>query len=332
MRIPYLDLVSELKEILMKRGMTEEDAGLSSRLFVDASADGVHSHGLNRFPLFISLIDNGFVDVKAHPVVEDRIGIIERWNGNKGVGNINAWKATERAAEIAHEYGIGVVALRNTNHWMRAGNYGIEAVNKGCIAILWTNAMPNMPAWGAKKACVGNNPLVLAVPYKDTPVIVDIAMSMFSYGKLQKYQIEGKMCPVDGDFDRDGNLTRDPAAILETRELLPMGFWKGSGMAIALDLIVSLVSGGRTTREIGELECETEVSQMFMAIDLSLFPDKDDMERRIGETLAYIDSSVPRNEGIRVHYPGEGIKKEREDSMRLGVFVDDNVWKKVKSL
>ena len=312
--------------------MDSEEAALSARLFVSSSADGVHTHGLNRFPVYVSLIDRGYIDVKASPVCESRIGVIERWNGRKGPGNTNAWKAMGRAIELSHENGIGAVSLRNTNHWMRAGSYGLEAVDAGCIGILWTNAMPNMPAWGASDARIGNNPMVLAVPYKDTPVLVDVAMSMFSYGKLEKYRLEGRQCPVDGGFDEQGLLTRDPGAIEKTRQVLPMGFWKGSSMAIALDLIVALVSGGKTTKEIGELDCETEVSQIFMAIDLSLFPDKDGMEHRIGETLSFIDSSIPREDGACVHYPGEGMMRKRRESERLGVYVDDSVWEKVQKL
>ena len=174
--------------------------------------------------------------------------------------------------------------------------------------------------------------MVLAVPHGASPLIVDAACSMFSYGKLEKYRAEGKLCPVDGGIDENGNVTRDPAAILLTRQLLPTGYWKGSGVAIALDLIASLISGGRSTREIGELECETEVSQIFMAIDLQLFPDKDEMEERIGKTLSFIDASRPRKESSPVHYPGEGMKRVREESMRLGVYVDDSVWEKVKAL
>ena len=332
MRVPYGEMVSLLKEKLVSRGMDESRAELSARLFADASADGVHTHGLNRFPKYISMIDQGFIDVSASPTLESRIGMIERWNGNRGPGNLNAYSAMQRAIDLAKDNAMGVVTLRNTNHWMRAGNYGLEAVRSGCIGILWTNAMPNMPAWGARDARIGNNPMVLAVPYRDTPVIVDLAMSMFSYGKLERYALEGRECPVDGGFDSNGNLTRDPVAISESRQVLPMGYWKGSSLAIALDLIVSLISGGRTTKDIGELPCETEVSQIFMAISLDAFPDHEDMERHIGETLSYIDSSIPREENGSIHYPGEGMKRTRCESMRLGVYAEDSVWEKVKAL
>ena len=238
----------------------------------------------------------------------------------------------ERAIELAKENGVGIVALRNTNHWMRPGNYGIQAVNNDCIGILWTNTVPNMPAWGGKEAKLGNNPAVFAVPYKDTPVLVDVAMSMFSYGKLEKYKREGVECPVDGGIDKNGNITRDPAAILETHQVLPIGYWKGSGLSLVLDLIASCLAGGTFTRGIGELPYETELSQLFIAFSLSNFPDRARLEDEIGKTLADLDASTPVKEGNSVHYPGEGMKKTREESMRIGVFADDTLWAKVKEL
>lgn len=332
MRIPYDEMVAEFVRVLEKYGIEGDEAVLSAKLFADASADGVHTHGLQRFPKFIASIKSGAVDVSKRAVPVERIGLIERWDGQRGPGNLNAWKCMERAIELAKENGVGIVALRNTNHWMRPGNYGIQAVNNDCIGILWTNTVPNMPAWGGKEAKLGNNPAVFAVPYKDTPVLVDVAMSMFSYGKLEKYKREGVECPVDGGIDKNGNITRDPAAILETHQVLPIGYWKGSGLSLVLDLIASCLAGGTFTRGIGELPYETELSQLFIAFSLSNFPDRTRLEDEIGKTLADLDASTPVKEGNSVHYPGEGMKKTREESMRIGVFADDTLWAKVKEL
>lgn len=332
MRIPYDEMVAEFVRVLEKYGIEGDEAVLSAKLFADASADGVHTHGLQRFPKFIASIKSGAVDVSKRAVPVERIGLIERWDGQRGPGNLNAWKCMERAIELAKENGVGIVALRNTNHWMRPGNYGIQAVNNDCIGILWTNTVPNMPAWGGKEAKLGNNPAVFAVPYKDTPVLVDVAMSMFSYGKLEKYKREGVECPVDGGIDKNGNITRDPAAILETHQVLPIGYWKGSGLSLVLDLIASCLAGGTFTRGIGELPYETELSQLFIAFSLSNLPDRARLEDEIGKTLADLDASTPVKEGNSVHYPGEGMKKTREESMRIGVFADDTLWAKVKEL
>lgn len=332
MRIPYDEMVSIFEEKLNKYGIKGEDAALSAHLFADASRDGIHTHGLQRFPKFIKSIQNGAVDVEKRAVPVEKVGIIERWDGQRGPGNLNAWTCNKRAIELSKEYGVGIVALRNTNHWMRPGNYGLQAVKEDCISILWTNTIPNMPAWGGKEAKLGNNPMVIAVPYKDTPVIVDCAMSMFSYGKLEKYKREGVMCPVDGGIDTEGNITRDPAKILETHQVLPIGYWKGSGLSLALDLVASVLSGGTFSRGIKELPYETEISQLFIAFDLSHLSDREKMEEEIGKTLKDMDSSTPLKEGGAVHYPGEGMKKVREESMREGVFADDTLWETVLEL
>lgn len=332
MRIAYDDMVKEFVRVLNKYGIEGEDAVVSAKLFADASRDGVHTHGLQRFPKFIASIKNGSVDVTKRAVPVEKIGMIERWDGQRGPGNLNAYICMNRAIELAKANGVGVVALRNTNHWMRPGNYGLMAIDNDCIGILWTNTVPNMPAWGGKEAKLGNNPIVFAVPYKDKPVMVDVAMSMFSYGKLEKYKREGISCPVDGGIDKEGNITRDPSRILETHQVLPIGYWKGSGLSLVLDLIASSLSGGTYSRGVGKLPAETSLSQLFIVFDLSSMPDRKHIEEEIGLTLADIDSSTPVKDGSSVHYPGEGMMKTRQESMSIGVFADDSLWKTVQEL
>ena len=179
-RIPYEEMKAEFVRVLGKYGITGERAELSATLYADASRDGIYTHGLNRFPKFIKSIENGSVDVTAEAERVESLGMLERWDGRRGPGNLNAHKCMKRAIELAHQNTIGVVALRNTNHWMRPGNYGLMAVEEGCIGILWTNTVPNMPPWGGRDARLGNNPVVFAVPNGDEPVLLDVAMSMFS--------------------------------------------------------------------------------------------------------------------------------------------------------
>ena len=129
---------------------------------------------------------------------------------------------------------------------MRGGTYGWQAADAGLIGICWTNTMPNLPPWGATEPCIGNNPLVIAVPRAKGQVVLDMAMSQFSYGALESYRTRGQMLPVDGGFDEHGNLTRDPAAIESTQRLLPVGYWKGSGLAVVLDMVAAMLALTRT--------------------------------------------------------------------------------------
>ena len=333
MRIPYETMRAEFIRVLNKNGLSGERAELCATLFADASRDGIYTHGLNRFPRFIKNIGQGVIDVNAEPVPEYDLGALERWDGRRGPGNLNAYQCMRRAIDLAHERTIGVVALRNTNHWMRPGNYGLMAVNENCVGILWTNTTPNMPPWGGKEARLGNNPVVFAIPNGDEPpVLLDVAMSMFSYGKLESYARADRPLPVDGGFNEEQQLTRNAKEILKTHQALPIGYWKGSGLSLTLDLLASALSGGQTTREVGQGIAESDLSQVFIAIDLGRLPDADAFAARMRETLADMQTSAPVDPARPVHYPGQNMIRTREDNMQNGIPVDEGIWDTVLHL
>ena len=332
MRVPYETMYREFVRVLEKYGMTHERALLSAKLYTDASLDGVYTHGLNRFPKFISSVQKGCVEMNAVPKLTEASGVLERWDGCKGPGNLNAHFCMSRAIEIAHEHTIGCVALSNTNHWMRPGAYGLMAADQNCIGILWTNTVPNMPPWGGKDAKLGNNPLVIAVPHEGGHVLLDVAMSMFSYGKLESYKRQNKPLPVDGGFDKDGNITKDAAKILESHQPLPIGYWKGSGLSLMLDLVASSLAAGRSSLRVGELPVETELSQVFIAIDLNRLSNPEATAQSIADTLADLHTSTPVKEGGEVRYPGEGMLRVRADNQKNGIPVEESVWQSVLEL
>ncbi len=331
-RVPYEEMRAQFERVLRSRGMGDAETMLCARLLADTSLEGVYTHGAHRFPFLISLIDRGVVDVHKKATKSASFGVLERWDGNSGVGNLNAHAAMSRAIELAKAQAVGIVALKNTNHWMRPGTYGIMAAEAGCIGILWTNTMPLMPAWGGLDAKVGNNPLVIAIPSKEGVILVDMAMSLFSYGKMEGYVREGKPLPVAGGWDRNGNLTDDPRAILESKRPLPVGFWKGTSLAIALDLVAAALSGGNTTDDISRMEEEGDVSQVFIAVNLASFPDRSEIEGRITASLAAINASQPIESGIEVRWPGQNRLKVREENLREGIPTDKGVWEKILTL
>jgi 3-dehydro-L-gulonate 2-dehydrogenase len=150
LRVPFDELCGALRRAMEGLGLKGKRAELCARLFAETTRDGVYTHGLNRFPRFVETVKNGSVIVDAESVKTAGMGAIERWDGRSGVGNLNAWASMQRAMELAKTHGIGGVALANTNHWMRGGSYGWQAVENGMFAICWTNTLANLPAWGAK--------------------------------------------------------------------------------------------------------------------------------------------------------------------------------------
>jgi len=322
----------EFTRVLLKYGVEPGRAERSAALFADTDRDGVYSHGLNRFPSLIRTIEKGEVDVSALAAFDAKVGIMERWDGHRGIGNLNAADAMNRAIALAREQGIGVVGLKNTNHWMRPGNFGLMAAQEGCIGILWTNTAPNMPPWGGQDVRLGNNPIVIAVPNGDDPVLLDIAMSMFAYGKLETYAREGRELPLDGGFDHNQQPTRDAAEIMKTHQIMPFGYWKGSGLALMLDLVAAAISGGLTTREVGMTPGETGISQVFIAIDINSLPNRDAYMEQVKATLADMQTSTPRQEGKPPTYPGQHMMSVRRQNMAEGIPVVESIWNKVKAM
>jgi 3-dehydro-L-gulonate 2-dehydrogenase len=332
LRIPYQELREVLLRTLLNLGFEHERGRLCAQLFAEASRDGVYSHGLNRFPQFVRAIRSGVVVVDAEPQLIVKGGSLERWDGKRGPGNLNAHRCMDRAIELSREHGIGCVALANTNHWMRGGSYGWQAADAGVLGICWTNTMPNLPAWGASDPRVGNNPLVFAVPRAKGHVVLDMAMSQFSYGALASYRKCGQQLPVEGGFDAAGRLTRDPAAIEASKRPLPIGYWKGSGLALLLDMVGSLLSGGCATHQIPiDTERETLLSQVFLAMDPSSV-DQAGASQSVAEQIV-VHLQMPRSaNGEKVRYPGEGVLRARKENLAKGIPVEPAIWGEVQSM
>jgi 3-dehydro-L-gulonate 2-dehydrogenase len=335
MRVTYSELQDTVRRALETTGLAPERAALCARLIADSSRDGVHSHGLNLVPRLIRMMRTGVVDVHAAPTRVSASGAIERWDGHRGVGALNAHHCMAAAIAIARTHGIGCVALANTNHWMRGGTYGWQAAEAGAIGICWTNTLPNLPPWGAAEPGVGNNPLVVAVPRPGGHVVVDMALSQFSYGALAGYRARGETLPVPGGFDVHGNLTRDPAAIEASKRPLPIGFWKGSALSIVLDMIAAMLSGGRATHQIpAGPEAETGLSQVFIAIDGT--PDADRRsalgDRSPSAIADAIVDHLARAAGDGVRYPGQRTLETRRRQLAEGIEVDQSSWAFVGAL
>jgi 3-dehydro-L-gulonate 2-dehydrogenase len=319
LRVPFEELRQTLASALRNLGFSPGRADFCARLFAETTRDGVYTHGLNRFPRFARMIRAGSIDICATPETVRSHGSLERWDGKRGPGNLNAWQSMDRAITLARAHGIGAVALANTTHWMRAGTYGWQAADAGVIGICWTNTLPNLPAWGSTEARLGNNPLVFAIPRPAGHVVLDMAMSQFSYGALEAYRNRGEALPVDGGFDVDGRLTRDPGAIEASQRPLAIGYWKGTGLALVLDLIAAILSGGLATHQIPkEPEGEIGISQFFVAIDPS----------GLGGATQIADAIVA---SLDTRYPGQRTLELRAENLRLGVPVEDKIWAEVQA-
>jgi len=332
MRISYQQLYEEFLRVLTSRNVPQGKAEACAHMFTETSLNGVYSHGVNRFPRFIQQLDAGHIapDADAQKVLS--LGAIEQWDAQRAIGNITAHSMMDRAMAVASEHGIGLVALRNANHWMRGGSYGWQAAEKGFVGICWTNSIAVMPPWGAKSGAIGTNPLIIAVPGEPI-TMVDMSMSMFSYGMLEVNRLAGKSLPVDGGFDDKGNYTRDPATLEQNRRILPMGYWKGSALSVVLDMLATLLSNGASVTEVThDNGDEFGISQVFIAIDVDRLIDGETRQHKLDRIRASVINAERADSGQAIRLPGDKFPPLRAENQRLGIPVDERIWARIQAL
>ena len=325
-RVPFQTLCDEFYRVLSSVGFADERAKLCAQLFAENQRDGVYSHGLNRFPGFVAGLTSKQIDFRAQPEKLESFGALERWDGKMGVGLVNAHLCMQRAMELAETHSIGCVGLSNTNHWMRGGAYALQAANSGYIGMCWTNTTRLMPPWGSAEKKIGNNPLAIAIPRDNGHILLDMAMSQYSNGKLEVLRLQDKQLPLPGGYDTQGELTIEPAEILDSQRALPIGYWKGSGLALVLDTMAAVISGGQATHQIGKQKSEYAVSQVYIAINGAGMMGQTVLNETVEAIINDFHTAVPLDENEQVRYPGEGMLRTRQESLEKGVLVDETQW------
>jgi len=315
-------LIEQLTQRLNEKGVSLARARRVAELYTQASADGVHSHGVNFIPAILDWLEQKLiVDPESSPELVSSCGAFERYDGKQGFGSLNAEFCIDRAMTLADVFGVGAVGLRNTGHWGRPGNYGWRAAERGYLAICWTNAWPVLPPWEGATNAIGNNPIVFAVPGPNGQhLVLDMALSQFSVGRLNTYRAEGKTLPVVGGVDRAGRPTTDPAAILEGGHAWPIGFWKGSGMAILLDAFAAILCDGLTTSELANKEEGLGNCQLFIVFNPKIVGAADSAART-HEIVRHLAETNPES-----RFPGQAALENRKRSAEAGIAVRDDIW------
>lgn len=319
--------------ILKQEGFDADKAENCAHIFVQNSLEGIYSHGVNRFARFVRHCRKNYIDPQATPTLIDAHGAIEQWNGNLGPGPLNARMATNRAMQLADDFGIGLATLANTNHWMRGGAYGLQAAEKGYAFIGWTNTMANLPPWGSRENKLGNNPIVFSVPFKDRPILLDMAVSQYSFGKLKVARANDESLPQVGGYDENGQLSTDPSAILESRRALPIGFWKGAGLSLLLDILACLLSSGLSTSQISQNGREEYgVSQVFICMNLKKLSNYPSIEATLEQIIADYQSAELISEEQAIRYPGQNRPEIRAKNEENGIPVHPSIWDEILAL
>ena len=319
--VPVQQLTDQVIAIFVKLGLPADDARVVADHLVEADLRGVHSHGVIRVPTYVKACQDGRIN--AHPnirIVEDNGGQVVM-DGDNGIGQLTAYRANEVAIARGKQHGMAAVALRRSNHCGTMAYYAVRAIPHGLIGFATTNAGINMPPTGGTKKLVGNNPFAIAVPTnRDWPMVLDMATSVVAGGKLDVAKSKGEKIPLGWARDKDGNPTTDPAAAREGW-LEPLGGPKGYGLAVMLDVLAGVLSGGRFGAGLGEKGS----AQFFMTIDVGRFQPLDQFKAHMDELIDQLHD-CPREPGAnKIYVAGEIEHALQSKRQAEGVPIEESV-------
>ena len=320
-------LESFVRQVLSKLRVPDEDAGFAAEALVDADLLGVDSHGVRRLeahPGFLPGLEKGLINPapKARVIKESAATVL--LDGDNGLGVVVATRAMRLAIEKAGAAGIGAVAVTNTHHLGIACHYAMMALDHGMIGIAMTNAYPQMVPTGGAKASLGTNPISIAAPSGDRPAfILDIASSVVSYGRIDLARQQGASLPDGWLVDKDGRPSNDPIDIERGGALLPLGSrpelgsYKGTGLAIMVDVLSGVLSGAGYGSILDPSSWTT--GHFMLAIDIEAFRPLVDF-RRMMDAMVDALRSTPTVAGVeRVTVPGERKLATRAERKRAGI-------------
>ena len=322
-RVPYHDLVHTIEVALATEGMSESVRRVEAELTADADLMEVPSHGVRMLPGVIRGLRAGRLNPDPQPrMVADHLATC-LLDGDRGPGRYVSAHGMALAIERARQYGIGLCVATRVAHWGRAHAYAYQAARAGMIGICTTNAIPNMLGWDSKRAVLGNNPLAIAAPRGPglDPIVLDVAMSQAAVGKIGTYMREGKPAPAGWGLDSEGNATSDPAAILASRLILPMGEHKGAGLALMMELLTGALAGGLLSHEIGGTDAsglDAGGSKFLLAIDIEKLVPAEVFAERVVALLAFVGDGVGST-GDGFLYPGQRGWQARDRNLIAGV-------------
>lgn len=307
--IDHRQLNDFVNELFSKTGMSAADARTCADSLVQTNLWGIDSHGALRVPIYIKRLLSGAMNKAPQIESVKDAGALEVLNGDDGCGYVVGREAMARAIEKAEKFGIAAVGAMRSNHFGAAALYTKMAAERGMIGIAMTNVVPNVVAPGGSKPIVGNNPLAVSVPtFGDFPFTLDISLSNVAGGKLLLASKKGEKIPFDWATDKEGRPTDDPDKGF-AGFLLPVGGHKGYGLALAVDLLSGLLTGGAFLHGLkGMYKYPDDPSlsgHFFIAINPLALMEKEDFKARMADFYSQIKSSPMWDTSMEMLMPGE---------------------------
>jgi LDH2 family malate/lactate/ureidoglycolate dehydrogenase len=324
-RVDAGEIASLVTRIFLHCGMGDADAALLSDSLVEADLRGVHSHGVLRVPEYVDRLTLGGVNPRGRPSLASDNGACLVVDGGNSMGQIGATFAMQHVIARAQSTGIAAAGIHGSNHCGAMAYFAMQALPHDMIGLATTNALPTMAPWGGTERVLGINPLGVAIPAGgERPIVYDASFAASAHGKIRLYRQRGLRLPDGWAADADGRPTTDPAEAIKGL-LTPIGGFKGTGLAMIMGILSSLLSGAAYGTELGSLEDGPKPGQdghFVAAIRVGAFVDVATFKRRVDAAIRQVHDCRRASGVERTFAPGELEFETRERHLQEGIPLD----------
>jgi LDH2 family malate/lactate/ureidoglycolate dehydrogenase len=314
--------------VLTAAGARPADARLVAESLVAASLRGVDSHGIHLLASYLDQIYAGDVEVNATGEVAVESGACVVYDARNALGQVVADICCSHAIRLAREHGLAMVTARESNHFGSAAFWAMRMAAAGQIGLVFCNASPIVAPWQGKEGRFGTNPICMAVPVgKRDPWLLDMATTTVAANRIFKAHINRQPSIPEGwAMDRDGIPTTDTQAAYDGL-LMPLGGYKGSGLAMMVEILCGVIGGGAMSVELGGLRVRGKrfrASQTFIAIDV--FRMQPEFRERADWLIEQVKSAAPASGYDEVLVANEPELRTERERLANGIPIPDGTW------
>ncbi len=316
--------------LLEGAGVPREAASITAKSLVAANLRGVDSHGVNLLIYYLEQIVARDVDARAKGKVISELGGSVHYDGENALGQVVADAATDHGIRLAKEHGLSMVIARESNHFGAAAFWAQKYSSQGLIGLVFCNASPIVPPWQGRLGRVGTNPVCMSVPAgEEPPWLLDMATTTVAANRIYKAMVNGHdTIPAGWAMDAEGTPTTDTATAMKGL-ISPLGGYKGSGLALMVEILCGVLSGGAMTTELGGLRIRNRpfrVSQCFIGIEIERFLPLGEFQARIDRLIREVKATPPAKGFEEVLVAGEPELRAERERRSNGIPLEAGTW------
>ncbi len=326
-----------IRALFEASGLSSQHSQMVFTSILYAEQRGMPSHGLIRVPYYLQRLKKGGINARPRIEVLEQDHACALMDGDRAMGQVSGTLAMEKAISLATEYNVGAVSLRRGSHFGAAGYFSAMAVEKDYIGVAISNTAANMAPTGSSELVIGNSPVSIAVPSSgEFPLVLDIALSVSSQGRIMVAREQGEPIPSGLALDAQGRPTTDPAEAL-AGSLLPVGGYKGYGMALMADILCGVLAGGSFGTKVGSLikgdmSKPTDKSFFFLALKVDAFCPPSEFKDRVADYVRLIKASKLASGTTEVLVAGEKEWRNYQANKNEPVSMEPNVYGTLKEV